>query len=122
MLNEINKQLDTLFQAYDGEYSLGIRTHMYLDGTPMNIRMYQEDDKFSRLVTTPNFAEWIANCTGDWKTAAPAIEALAKPYGVGWDNERGILFLRFRRNELTVAQAVLRLQQAMAVVCALGAE
>lgn len=120
MLKEINEQLEELYRAYADSPGIGIWTHMYLEGDPVNFRFYQEDDKFCRLVTGPSFSEWMAWCTGDWKAAAPAIEALAKPYGVAWDNENGTLSLRFRRNEMTVAQAVLRLQQAVAVICALG--
>lgn len=120
MLKEINGQLDTLYRAYEDGTDMGVWTHMYLDGDPVNFRFCQEDDKFSRLSTGPNFSEWIASATGNWKAAAPVIEVLAKPYGVGWDNENGALYLRFRRNEMTVAQAVLRLQQAVAVISALG--
>lgn len=120
MLNEINEQLDTLYRAYADGSAIGIWTHMYLEGDPVNFRFYQEDDKFSRLVTGPGFSEWMAWCTGDWKKAAPTIETIAKPYGVAWDNENGALFLRFHRNEMTIAQAILRLQQAVAIVCALG--
>ena len=120
MLKEIDKQLETLYEGYDDGAALGIRTHMRLEGEPMNFRFYQEDEKYARLVTSSNFSEWMAWCTGSWKKAAPMIEALAKPYGVAWDNENGALFLRFRRNEMTLAEAVMRLQQAAAVVCALG--
>lgn len=120
MLKEIEQQLDTLYRAYEDGTALGIRTHMRLEGAPVNFLFYQEDEKYSRLVTNRNFSQWMAWCTGDWKKAAPMIEALAKPYGVQWDDENGALVLRFRRNEMTVAQAVMRLQQAAAVVCALG--
>ena len=120
MLKEIDKQLETLYRGYDAGTTLGIRTHMRLEGEPMNFLFYQEDEKYARLVTCSNFSEWMAWCTGNWKKAAPMIEALAKPYGVAWDNENGALFLRFRRNEMTMAEAVMRLQQAAAVVCALG--
>ena len=120
MLKEIDRQLDTMYRAYDDGADIGIWTHMYLEGDPINFRFYRENDKFSRVATGPAFSQWMAWCTGNWKGAAPAIEKLAKPYGVGWDNENGALFLRFRRNEMTVAQAVIRLQQAVAVVCALG--
>ena len=120
MLKEINAQLDTLYATYQGEHTIGIRTHMYLDGNPINFRFQQIDDKVSRLVTTPVFSEHLAWCTGNWKKAAPTIEALASPYGVRWDNENGILFLEFRRNEMTIAQAILRLQQTVAVICQLG--
>ena len=120
MLKQINEQLDTLYHAYALSTGIGIQTHIYLEGQPINFRFEQEDGKYSKLVTTGNFAEWMAWATGDWKKAAPTIEALAKPYGVGWDNENGALYLRFRRNEMSIAQAVLRLQQAVFVVSALG--
>lgn len=112
--------MDTLYRAYEDGGCLGIWTHMYLDGAPINFRFYQDNDKVSRLTTGPGFSEWMAWYTGDWKRAAPVIEALAKPYGVSWDNENGSLVLRFRRNEMTIAQAVMRLQQAVALACALG--
>lgn len=119
MLKDIEKQLETLYRGYEDGDALGIRTHMYLEGEPVNFRFYREDEKYSRLVTTSNFSEWMACCTGDWKKAAPLIDQLAKPYGAAWDKEEGALYLRFRRNELTLAQAVMRLQQAVAVVSAL---
>jgi len=119
MLREIEKQLETLYQSYEDGDCLGIRTHMYLEGEPINFRFYQEDGKYARLVTHPNFSNWMAACTGDWNKAAPMIDTLAKPYGAAWDSENGALYLRFRRNEMSVAQAVMRLQQAVAVVCAL---
>ena len=120
MLNDFSNQLDTLFRPYDSGDLTTIGTHMRLSGDPMNFIFIQEDDKFSRLTTTANFAQWMACATGDWKKAATTIEALAAPYGVKWDNENGALYLRFRRNELSIAQAILRMQQAAAVVCALS--
>lgn len=120
MLKEINEQLGTLYRAYDDGDAIGIWTHLYLEGDPVNFRFYQQDNKYSKLTTTSAFSEWIAWCTGDWKKASPTIIEIAKIYGVEWDNENGVLFLRFRRNEMTIAQAVMRLQQAVAVICALG--
>lgn len=119
MLREIEKQLEALYRVYEDGDHLGIWTHLYLEGEPINLWFYQEDSKYSRLVTHPNFSNWMAACTGDWKKAAPIIDALAKPYGAAWDSENGALYLRFRRNEMSVAQAVMRLHQAVAVVCAL---
>ena len=60
MLNEIDRQLDTLYRAYEDGTCPGIWTHLYLEGTPINFRFYQEDTKFSRIVTGPNFSEWVA--------------------------------------------------------------
>ena len=120
MLKEISEQLDTMYRVSENGSELNIWTHMSLDGDPINFRFVQIDDKFSRIFTTPNFSEWMACCTGDWKKAAPDIEKLARLYGVEWDNENGVLFLQFRRNEMTIAQGIMRLQQAVAVICQLS--
>lgn len=120
MLNEINRQLDTLYCAYGDRGEIRIRTNTYIEGDPVNFIFLQEDNKYSVLTTPPVFAEWMAFSTGNWRKAAPAIERLAAPYGVMWDNENGALYLRFRRNEISIAEAILRLRQAVAVVSALG--
>ncbi len=120
MLKEIAEQLDDLYRAYSDGCDIGIWSHMYLDGTPINFRFYQEDSKVCRLVTGTAFSDWMAWCTGDWEKASRDIEALAKPYGATWDNEKGELSLRFRRNEMSVAEALIRLLQAVAVISALG--
>ena len=120
MLNDFSKQLDTLFRPYDpyddGSFTC-IGTHMRLSGDPMNFIFIQEDDKYSRLTTTSNFAEWMSCTGGGWTEAAPAIDALVAPYGAKWDKEHGVLYLRFRRNEMSIAQAILRMQQAASVIC-----
>lgn len=121
MLKDIDKQLEKLYSAYESGSAIAIATHMYIEGDPINFIFTMEDNKFSRLTTVPAFSEWMANSTGAWKKAAPSIQALASIYGVSWDNENGALFLRFRRNEMSVAEAVMRLQQAVAVVCMLSA-
>ena len=120
MLKEINRQLDTLYRAYGDRGEIRIWTHIYIEGDPVNFIFSQEDNKYSRLTTPPVFAEWMAACTGNWRKAAPAIEKLAASYGVAWDNENGALYLRFRRNETSIAEAVIRLHQAVAVVSAIG--
>lgn len=120
MSEQITKQLDTLYSPYKKGNEIYIFTHTYFDGTPVNFRFYREDNKFSVISTDGNFSEWMANCTGDWKKASPVIRSLAKIYGASWDNESGTLYLRFRRNEMSVAQAVIRLQQAVAVIGSLG--
>ncbi|MBQ4037028.1 MAG: hypothetical protein IJC84_02765 [Clostridia bacterium] len=120
MLKEIREQLDTMFCAYEDRGALDVWTHMTIEGDPINFRFYQEDNKYARLVTPPCFSEWMAYSTGCWSRAASTIEALAEPYGVSWDNENGALYIRFRRNEMSVAEAIMRLQQAVSLVCELG--
>lgn len=119
ILADISRQLDTLYGTSDLAEGIRIGTHISFEGERMNFLFRQEDEKYSRITTNRNFSEWMAWCTGSWRAAAPMIEQLAKPYGVQWDNDEGALFIRFRRNEMTVAQAVLRLQQAVFVIGAL---
>lgn len=119
ILEDISNQLDKLYRTYALADGIGIQTHISFEGEHIHFRYQQEDEKYARIATDRNFSEWMAWCTGSWRAAAPIIEQLAKPYGVQWDNENGALFIRFRRNELTVAQAVLRLQQAVFVIGAL---
>jgi hypothetical protein len=119
ILEDISRQLDNLYCTNDLSDGISIGTHISFEGDRINFCYQQEDEKYARIVTNRNFSEWMAWCTGNWKAAAPMIEQLAKPYGVQWDNEEGALFFRFRRNEITIAQAVLRLQQAVFVIGAL---
>ena len=116
ILKEISSQLDKLYCTSDLSDGISIGTHISFEGDRVNFCYLQEDEKYSRIVTNRNFSEWIAWSTGNWRAAAPIIEHLAKPYGVQWDNDEGALFIRFRRNEMTLTQAVIRLQQAVFVI------
>ena len=120
MLQEINDQLEKLYCTgeYWGKVSIG--TWYRIEGDPINFYFTLEDDKYARITTNQNFSEWIAWCTCGWRKATPTIERLAAMYAVQWDPEDGVLFIRFRRNEMTLAQAIMRLQQAVFVVGSLG--
>jgi hypothetical protein len=120
ILEDISNQLDSLFCTYDALGGISIGTSISFEGDPTNFLFQQEDDKYARITTNRNFSEWMADCTSGWMKAAPRIEELAKPYGVQWDNENGALFIRFRRNEMSVAEAVMRLYRAVSVVGSLG--
>ena len=120
MLQKINEQLEKLYCTYERGDCVSIGTWYTIEGDPVNFSFRQEDDKYARITTNRNFAEWMANCTGNWRKATPLIVQLAAMYGVQWDPEDGCLFIRFRRNEMTLAQAIMRLQQAVFVVGSLG--
>ena len=116
MLHDIDRQMERLYAVYENPEGIVIATGITYDGEPINFLFCQEDDKHSCITTNRNFSEWMAWCTGGWAKAAPKIEKLAALYGVQWDNTEGKLYIRFRRNEMSLTQAVLRLQQAVAVV------
>lgn len=119
-LDTVSKALDGLYSTRDHIDSTIIYPGLSFDGDGMTFLFRLESDKYAELRLSPNFAEWMAYCTNGWKQAAPAIAQLAAPYGVQWDNEEGVLYIRFRRNEMTVSQAVLRLHQAALVVGSWG--
>lgn len=116
ILQNIDRQLEKLYSTYENHDGINIATGITFEGDPVSFLFLQEDEKYSRLTTNRNFSEWMAWCTNSWTEAAPKIEKLAAPYGVQWDNDTGSLYIRFRRNEMTLTQAVLRLQQAVAVI------
>ena len=117
ILQDINKQLDKLYSTTQCADHISIGTRFTVEGDPVNFLFYQDGSKYCSIVTNRNFSEWIACSTNGWRKAAPLIEKAVKPYGVQWDNEEGRLYIRFRRNEMTVAQALLCLQQAVYVIC-----
>lgn len=119
-LEKVSIALDSLYATRDYRDSTVIRPHLFFEGDGMTFLFHLESEKYAQIRLSPNFAEWMAWCTDSWKKAAPKITQLAEPYGVQWDNEEGLLFIRFRRNEMTVSEAVLRLHQAALVVGSLG--
>lgn len=120
-LKEVSDTLDNLYDAADMHDHTAIVPNIHFDGDGMFFRFRLEEDKYCTLESSDNFGECLACCAPDgWKEAAPVILRYTKPYGVQFDDVNGRLFIRFRRNELTLAQAVLRLEQAMLVTGSLG--
>ena len=116
MLEEIDKQLSDLYCTRDSRGGISIGTWYTIEGDPVNFLFSQEDDKYCIISTNDNFSEWMAWITDGWREKAPVIGQLAGFYGVQWDNEKGRLFIRFRRNEMTLAQGIMRLEQAVFTV------
>ena len=119
ILKEIDEQLNRWFCTYDRKGGISIGTWNTIEGDPINFLFCQEDDKYSCITTNEHFSEWMAWITDGWKEKAPLIEKYAALYGVQWDNEKGRLFIRFRRNEMTLAQGIMRLQQAVFLIASL---
>jgi hypothetical protein len=116
ILRDINAQLTKLYYIYESSNSIHIATWYRIDGAPINFHFYQEDGKYSRITTNDHFTEWMTCYPDGLDKAAPLIERLAATYGVHWDLENKNLFIQFRRNEMTLAQAVMRLLQAVYLV------
>ena len=118
ILKDIEKQLGNLYCTCVESDAIRIGTWYTIEGDPINFLFSQEDEKYSVIRTNDNFSEWMAWNTDGWSRKASIIEEIAAYYDVRWDNEHGRLFIRFRRNEMTVAQAIMRLLQAVFVIAA----
>ena len=119
LLQEIDKQLSKLYSTHELRDCISIGTGYTIEGDPINFLFYQEDEKYSFITTNERFSEWMAWITDGWRSKASIIERYAVVYGVHWDNDKGRLFIRFRRNEMTLAQGIMRLQQAVFLIASL---
>lgn len=119
-LKEVNKQLNSWFDTRNSHDGIIIYPEIFFDGEEIGFLFSQKEDKYAHIQTTANFGERVAFCTDGWRKVTPVIQDLIRPYGVNWDENRGVLFIQFRRNEITITQAVMRLTQAVFVVGSLG--
>lgn len=113
-LEEAKNQMSTLFDTSNRDGYTTIDPHINYQGNKITFRFYLEDDKYSKIELSPNAREILANCAGG-NSAKPIMQKLCAPYKVEYDSEKCVLFIRFRRNEMTLAEAVLRLEQATLV-------
>jgi hypothetical protein len=116
ILIDVIDQIDMLYSTRDLHDSIQIATGYRIDGAPINFHFYQEDEKYAYITTNAHFTDWLSCYPDGLSNAAPLIEQLASLYDVHWDCDHGRLVIRFRRNEITLAQAVMRLLQAVFLV------
>ena len=119
-LKEVNHRLNSWPDTQNSPDGIIIHPEIFFDGEEICFLFTQKEDKCARIQTTANLGERLACCTNDWKKATPIIQDLIRPYGVNWDENQGVLFLQFRRNEMSITQAVMRMIQAVFVVGSLG--
>ena len=118
MLNEIEKYVgENLFRAYPAGNQTRISSGIHMGGDGMPCRISFEEDKYCRLSTVNPFDEWMACALRDgWNSATEQIREIAGHFGVQWDEREGCLFIRFRRNEMSITQAMIRLHTAMRII------
>ena len=118
MLDRIEQYLhESLFQAHAHAGYTQISSGVRFDGDSMPCRIFFEEDKYCRITSANPFDEWLAFTLRDgWMVATPQIQEIANHFGVQWDEKEGCLFIRFRRNELSITQALIRLHTAMRII------
>lgn len=91
-----------------GQY---IQTYLFLDGESTGL-YYNTDGKQIELKTDGNFSEslWLFY---EYEKYLPYIEKICDRLGLSWDGEKGVLSLRFRRNDMTLSEAVMRMEEGI---------
>lgn len=112
--------MDTLFETKDADGYTIIDPHIRFDSDKITFRFYLEDEKYSKIELSPNSREIIGYLIGNRESFSDTIEALASRYHVTWDKYTHLLFIRFRRNEMALSQAVMRLTQATQAIISLN--
>ena len=115
-----NENQSSLYGLYDVRNSL-IITGMFFDGDSANIKFETQPDKYIRISTDENFEAFSETAFIDfYEDYAEYINEINKRYGTSWDSEKRQLFLRFRRNDMTITEAVTKLHGAMMLIGALN--
>ena len=107
---------DDSFGVKGNHWGLDIALSAFFDGEGMAFHLEEVAPKTLKISTTKAFSEWLAYATLDYTQYEEEIRRVARIYGAEWDEEKGELFIRFKRNEMRVGQAYFRLLQAMGVI------
>ena len=114
-----NENKNALYALYDVRDNV-IQTGMFWDGDSARIIFEQEDKKYMRISSCENFEAFTETAFIDYyEDYAPYIAKINERYGTCWDSEKRQLYLRFRRNEMTITEAVTKLHGAMMLISAL---
>ena len=110
----LTSSLETLFDASEHGGELFIHSGISLDGEGSGFKFYVLDSHTCRITTDRSFSDWYGYIsTGNEERFARFTELVCKRYGVNLDGESLTLSITFRRNEYTLAQALMRLEGAM---------
>ncbi|MBQ8290912.1 MAG: hypothetical protein IJX88_00170 [Clostridia bacterium] len=116
LLDLCERVMNNFVRAKGDHWGLHIALGMFFDGEGMSYRLEEVAPKTLRLSTGGSFSEWLAYATLDYTEYKEEIEAVAKRFGAEWNEEKGELFIQFKRNELSIGEAYFRLAQAMGVI------
>ena len=120
-LKEIERALSELYATSDHFGKTVINPSLFLDGDGTVFFFTLEENKYMRIETDDNFEaffEQISEIERDdyWKY----VERINKRYGTEWDQEKRRIFIRFRRNDMSIGEAVTRLHQAVMLLSGLS--
>lgn len=116
MDKEINSALSSIYDVRGDRIIPGT----FWDGDGCTMIFESEDNKYIRISSDENFEAFteqvFIECYEEYKEYVSDIN---ERYGTLWDPRRRQLYIRFRRNDMSIAEAVTKLHGAMMLVAAL---
>ena len=115
----ISKNLDTLYSVTDGIEHLYIDSGMSLDGVGTVLIFTIEEGRYMKLSCDRNFMEWFDGALEFYDEYIGSINAICARFGVTFDESQGCVYLRFRRNEMSITAAVTKMHGALQLLASL---
>ena len=115
---EIEKELTPYYRAV-GEGPFRILPNMMLDGDGAVFFLHIEGRELT-LTTDEVFKNYYIFGLGSELDYLPYLDKICARFGVAWDRETYSLSLHFRRNDMTLAEALTKLESAARLIAGLG--
>ena len=114
--SNLTESLGDLYLVDNGR----IRPGSFWDGDECTMIFESQPDKYMRISSDDRFTAFTERVfIEEWEDYSAYVNAINARYGTAWDEQRRQLYIRFRRNEMSVSDAVARLHGAMMLVAAL---
>ena len=109
--------------ALHGLYSVHgnlIVSGFFWDGDSCNMHFEALPDRYMRISSDETFEAFTETAVIDYsEDYKEYIDRINERYGTAWDAEKRQMYLLFRRNEMSITEALTRLHGAMMLVGAL---
>ena len=114
------ESLDMLFDVSEHAGITYVHPHLFFGGEESGFKLYTVDTHVCKITTDRSFSEWYGYVSTDDEARFDKMtELICRRYGLEWDADELVLSITFRRNELTLAPALFRLEGAVLVLAEL---
>ena len=98
------------------EDGLCVNANVFFDGEGITFRVTAQEGHRTKIDTDKSFGEWFDYVTFGTENYLAEIEKVCQRFGVEWDEEKQVLSITFRRNEMTMTDAFFRMTQAVMIL------
>lgn len=113
MLETLKSNLSKLYYTTNDDDLTLIDPNISIDGCGINFIFKYLDNKDCILATTKTNNEYLEYLYDDYDKNILYINKINARFKTTFDEENQIIFLKFRRNELSLTQAITNLSQAV---------